>query len=193
MSSKNFSKIINIPGIYNSGPQHWQTQWESLNSRDIKRVHQDNWDQPCKDPWIQRLQEQVAQYEEPVLVTAHSLGCNTLVHWANEYDTSMVKGALLVAPADTEASNNPCIQSFNPMPLIRLPFPSIVVASLDDPYCAMEKAARWAAYWGSRFICAGKKGHINAASGIGLWNEGLDLLKELKEVAENQNRRNFAA
>lgn len=185
--SKTFSKIVNVPGLYNSGPQHWQTQWELLNGRDIRRVEQDCWDNPNKDCWVNKLDFTISQYNEPVLITAHSLGCITLVHWANEYNTEKVKGALIVAPADVERSEKPFMQTFNPVPLKKLPFPSIVVASLDDPYCSIERAAKWAAYWGSRFVCVGRKGHINSSSGLGLWNDGLDLLKELKITAEHQN------
>jgi predicted alpha/beta hydrolase family esterase len=32
-----------LPGLYNSGPQHWQSLWESANP-DFVRVDQDVWD-----------------------------------------------------------------------------------------------------------------------------------------------------
>ncbi|HTF82293.1 MAG TPA: alpha/beta hydrolase, partial [Cytophagales bacterium] len=34
-----------------------------------------------------------------------------------------------------------------PMPLIKLPFPTMVVASEDDPYVSVERAQHFAACW----------------------------------------------
>ena len=60
-----------------------------------------------------------------------------------------------------------------------LPFPSIVVGSLDDPWMEARHAAEWADSWSSGFINAGALGHINAESHLGDWEYGLALLKLL--------------
>jgi len=87
---------------------------------------------------------------------------------------------LLVSPADTEAGSlPPGTSGFEPMPLIRFPFESIVVASSNDPYVAIERASFFAEHWGSRFLDIGAAGHINTASGHTQWEEGLQLVKEL--------------
>jgi predicted alpha/beta hydrolase family esterase len=65
------------------------------------------------------------------------------------------------------------------VPERRLPFPSIVVASADDPYGAPAHARRCARVWGSRLVEIGAAGHINSASGHGAWPEGLELLRSL--------------
>ncbi len=65
----------------------------------------------------------------------------------------------------------------------RLPFPSIVVASRDDPWIEIDRAHSLAASWGSHFIDAGDQGHLNAASGIGWWNEGQELLERVITAA----------
>ena len=76
--------VLILPGLYNSGPEHWQSHWE--------RAH----------PEFRRV---------------------------------------LVAPSDTEAPRYPeGPEGFKPMPRNRLPFPSIVVASTDDPYVTLERA-----------------------------------------------------
>lgn len=64
------------------------------------------------------------------------------------------------------------------MPLARLPFPSIVVASTNDEYVSMERVEVFAKAWGSRLVIIGEAGHINGASGYGPWPEGEAMLLE---------------
>ena len=71
------------------------------------------------------------------------------------------------------------VRGFAPMPLQALPFPSIVVASEDDPYVSMARARQFAEAWGSRIENIGPAGHINAESGLGNWPDGLALLESL--------------
>jgi predicted alpha/beta hydrolase family esterase len=68
------------------------------------------------------------------------------------------------------------------MPLQRLPFPSIIVASRNDPYVTVERAEFFARSWGSRIIKIDNAGHINAASGYGLWPEGEAWLEQRREI-----------
>lgn len=60
-----------------------------------------------------------------------------------------------------------------------LPFPSVVVASTDDPYANFAFASTCAEAWSSGLVNVGAKGHINSESGLGTWTEGLVLLREL--------------
>jgi len=68
------------------------------------------------------------------------------------------------------------------MPLQKLPFRSVVVASTDDPYVTSERAEFFARSWGSRLIKIANAGHINASSGYGTWPEGEAWLEQLREV-----------
>jgi predicted alpha/beta hydrolase family esterase len=167
-----------LPGLYNSGPMHWQTRWERLYG--FTRIHQRNWDTPVKDDWIHTLNEVTAPFPpERVILIAHSLGCCTIVHWYQRY-RRVIKGALLVAPSDVEAPSYPTGTSgFTPMPLPRLPFSSIVVASSNDEYVSPTRAAWFADNWGSSLADIGKKGHINSDSGLGDWPQGYQLLQKL--------------
>jgi predicted alpha/beta hydrolase family esterase len=61
-----------------------------------------------------------------------------------------------------------------------LPFPTIVVASRDDPYVAFERATAMAKAWGAELVDIGKAGHINSASGFGEWPDGERLLQRLQ-------------
>lgn len=175
--------FINIPGINNSGPGHWQTLWETLYPGEFIRVQQNNWEHPVKDDWVLALQRTVASYEEPVVLVAHSLGCVTVAHWAAAFKTDAIAGALLVAPADSEKSARQNIKTFCPIPINRLPFPSILVASTNDPFSDLARSTLLAAGWGSKFVCLENKGHINAQSGLGAWNDGLSLLAGLTDAA----------
>ncbi len=65
---------------------------------------------------------------------------------------------------------------------IRLPFPSILVGSTNDPWMRLEDARYWAKVWGSEFVNAGALGHINADSGLGCWRNGLTLLQQLAQA-----------
>jgi predicted alpha/beta hydrolase family esterase len=104
------------------------------------------------------------------------------VHWAAEYYSPLIKGVLLVAPSDVERSSKEYLKTFAPVPLERLTIPAIVVASMNDPHCEIERAAKWAAYWRSRFVAVGNRGHINSESNLHDWSEGFSLLQELENT-----------
>ena len=87
---------------------------------------------------------------------------------------------LLVAPPDVEHPDfPPVMEGFAPIPRARLPFPSLVVASRNDPFADFERSRALADAWGSRFVDAGHSGHLNADAGFGPWPLGERLLAEL--------------
>ena len=114
------------------------------------------------------------------MLVAHSLGCALVAHRVKA-GGSGIKAALLVAPADVDmlSTVQEAVQSFAPMPLVRLPFPSVLVASSDDPYVTPGRAAAFARAWGSRLVTLTGAGHVNTDSGFGRWDEGRRLLEEL--------------
>jgi hypothetical protein len=66
------------------------------------------------------------------------------------------------------------------LPKQALPFPSVVIASNNDPWMPLAQAEQWADVWESRFINVGAAGHINVASGHGAWSQGLAIFNELR-------------
>ena len=173
--------VLTVPGLWNSGPQHWQTQWEARHAS-FRRVEQRDFDHPDRDEWVTVLDAAVRTSTEPPLVAAHSLGCSLVAQWAADCGGGRVRGAFLVAPSDVEAPDYPIEgRSFSRMPLVALPFPSIVVASTNDPYVSMERVQLFANAWGSRLAIIGEAGHINGASGYGAWPEGETMLLEFCE------------
>jgi uncharacterized protein len=172
--------ILTVPGYTGSGPEHWQSRWEAAHPG-VRRVVQRDWDRPARAEWVATLDRAVRAARRPVVLAAHSLGCATVVHWlATSPDPAPVVGALLVAPADVDRPGWPVeVADFRPMPLARLPVPSTVVASSDDPWVSAERARALAAAWGSAFVDAGAAGHLNSASGLGEWAAGWRLARAL--------------
>lgn len=170
--------IFILPGWHNSGPDNWQSHWEQAFPS-MQRVVQDDWDRPDYARWAQRLSGRIAQCRRPVILIAHSLGTSLTTRWAAEGQTGRVAGAFLVAPTDRDseaALANSAITGFAPMNLQPLPFPSMVIASSNDPHVSAVRARQFAEAWGSRHIDIGPAGHIGAAEKLGLWPQGLVLL-----------------
>jgi predicted alpha/beta hydrolase family esterase len=117
-----------------------------------------------------------ASHGTPILA-AHSLSCALVAHWAQSGSPLRIAGAFLVAPSDAEAPTYPKEPvGFAPIPMQKLPFPSIVVASTNDEYVSIERARAFAQAWGSKLVEIGDAGHINGASGYGEWPEGERML-----------------
>ena len=173
------TRFFIVPGLGNSGPEHWQTYFERQNP-DFVRVQQRDWDSPNRPEWVETLAQALASEDlSQVVLIAHSLGCSTVAHWAATYG-HRIKGALLVAPVDVETAAFATLPpaGFEPMPMQRLPFPSKVVTSTTDQWVAEARARQFAEAWGSELVVIGDAGHINAASGHGDWPAGLALLQD---------------
>ena len=181
MAAMRLQPII-VPGWKNSGPEHWQSRWVSVLPHAV-RIEQRNWENPEPAQWVSTLAAEVDRARSPVLIVAHSLGCLITASLPVPL-RAKVAGALLVAPADIERPDAPaCLRGFAPISRQSLPFQSVVVASDDDPYCALERARAFAEDWGSRIVVLSGAGHINAESGLADWPEGLKILGALRRRA----------
>lgn len=175
--------MLTVPGLGSSGPAHWQTAWESSLDLDVARVELGSWDDPHRNTWVNKLNLAIRRADRPVVLVAHSLGCLAVAWWV-EYEALQephnVVGALLVAPPEVEEDEpDPRLTRFAPAPRCVFPFPSIVVASRDDPWIGFGRARSLAEAWGSRFADAGPSGHLNANSGMGDWAFGRLLLHQV--------------
>ncbi|SEN77108.1 hypothetical protein SAMN05192583_3530 [Sphingomonas gellani] len=182
--------VLTVPGLGGSGSAHWQTLWEQSRS-DTVRADLGMWDRPKRNSWVTRLDEAIRRAQAPVVLAAHSLGCLAVAWWATLSPQPWgwpVAGALLVAPPDVDQPTvREELRGFAPSPRAILPFPSIVVASSDDPWATPLAARNLASSWGSHLIDVGSYGHLNAASGIGLWQEGQDLLERVLAAGYDRN------
>lgn len=179
--------ILLLPGWQNSGPAHWQSLWEQRHG--YRRVEQHDWMRPLRGDWITRLQDVVLELEQGrapdaparIVLVAHSLGCQLVAAWAAASGLGhRIQAALLVAPGDPRVDAvAPTLASWSPVMLQALPFPSVLLASRDDPYCSYEQARHYATAWGAQCVDYGHAGHINAASGLGDWLDGHARLRDL--------------
>jgi predicted alpha/beta hydrolase family esterase len=82
-----------IPGLYDSGPEHWVAT--------VERALDDS--------------------DDPIVLAGHSTGCATIAFWAAATrHAARVRLALLVGPSDSEAPSYPAGPvGFAPMPLAR--------------------------------------------------------------------------
>lgn len=166
--------ILLVPGLGGSGPDHWQSRWDAKLPT-ARFVSQENLDHPDLDAWRKRLIEEISRAKRPVVLVAHSLGVLTIAHAAPLLNDLGVIGAFLVAPPSSDViASLPAIDpAFAAAPMEPLPFPSIVVASRDDPYAPYSESERLAGSLGAELADAGNSGHINPDSGHGPWPEGL--------------------
>ena len=177
--------ILIIPGWSGSGPDHWQSRWES-RLKTAQRVEQADWYKPSRHVWAERIVAAVRAATRPVVLVAHSAGVSAVAHAAEHLHPGEVTGAFLVAPPSERAKRAiPGMGAdFIEHRREKLPFPSVLIASATDPYCTQDEAKELAEAWGAEFVDAGDSGHLNSESGHGPWPDGLlrfaGFLKGLK-------------
>ncbi len=181
--------IVTVPGLRGHVDEHWQTRLAATltNVRSVQPLGREN---PSLDDRVAALQEAVAAAGGPVIIVAHSAGALATVHWAARHDTGTVRGALLATPPDLALplpAEYPSLRTLRehgwvPIPRQRLPFPSIVAASANDPLGEPGRVRELAAAWGSCWHGLGRVGHLNPASGYGEWPGVHPLSDELRTM-----------
>ena len=167
-----------LAGIDNSGPQHWQSMWHAQAPNGVWVEH-NSWGNPDRDVWVREFDDALRAIEGPKLLIAHSLGCTLVAEWACEHEDDAVLGAFLVAMPDAHGANFPSAAvGFGKRQQVRLPFHTVVIASENDPYSSMEHASAAAERLGAHLVNVGRKGHVNADSGLGDWPEGRSVLTD---------------
>lgn len=176
-----------VPGLYGSGEAHWQS-WMETRIAKAERVVQRDWSMGRLDDWADVLTAAIDRQSAPVWIVAHSFGCLAAVVAAKKR-ADRVAGALLVAPANPERFSEHGLEPratmhsiAHKLPTTALGFPSIVVASTNDPWMRFTTATVWAERWGSRLVNLGAVGHINVESGFGPWPQGLRLFESLRDT-----------
>jgi predicted alpha/beta hydrolase family esterase len=178
--------VILVPGLRGEVADHWQTHLAATlpNARTVPPLGRA---EPSLHARVSQLQGIVAETPGPVVLVAHSAGCLVTVHWAAGYRGSPLVGALLATPPTLATELPPEYPTIGdlratgwlPIPRQRLPFPSIVAASENDPLANPVRLRSLARAWGSRLLSLGAVGHLNPASGFGEWPGALPLVDEL--------------
>lgn len=171
--------ILILPGLGGGTEDHWYQRWNG-KLKTARIVEQDEWLNPDRDRWVSTIVSAANSADRPVFIIAHGLGTIALAHAAAQLDQADVVGAFLVAVPDLPSVQHlvPETSQFLPVPNGPLPFPSLMVASRNDPYSSYEKAEDAALDFGSLLVDAGEYGHLNDESGHGPWPEGLMALSK---------------
>ncbi|MCU1719448.1 alpha/beta hydrolase [Pseudomonas sp. 5P_3.1_Bac2] len=185
-------RYLIVPGWQGSAEDHWQSHWQRSLPNSV-RVEQTDWQTPKLTDWVAELERHIANDPRPTILIAHSLGCITVAHWAQQAPVELVRrvrAALLVAPADVERSNCPAeLRNFAPIPTHALPFPSQVVGSDNDSAATPARAIELARHWDSEAAILSGAGHINVKSGHQRWEQGFAYLYRLQNRIEQAARR----
>jgi len=181
--------VLILPGYHGSGPAHWQS-WLEGQLPSVRRVSGIDWERPVLADWAAAARRSIDSATGPLWLVAHSFGCLTAVSAAAGLAPGRIAGALLVAPADPQRFSpqgvRPADRRNDPgsvaaqLPQTSLPFPSLVVASRNDPWMSLTRIRHWADRWGSALTDIGDAGHINIDSGFGPWPQGLALFAALQ-------------
>ena len=183
--------ILIVPGLRD----HVETHWQTLLATALRAQGRKVYDVPPMGREVLDCAAKVAvidlamrAIEGPVVAVAHSGGCIMLAHWAQQASRP-VQAALLATPPDFESAmpeGYPTLAQLQangwlPVPRGPLPFPSLVVASRNDPLGRFERVSVLASGWGSRLMDLGEVGHLNPASGYGPWPLANELVAELAD------------
>ena len=181
--------VLIVPGLRDAVAQHWQTlleaQWRAAGAPVASVAPMGRDDLDCARR-VQAIEQAAQSVQGPIVIVAHSGGCIMVAHWARR-TRRVVHGALLATPPEFDRpmpEGYPTLEQMRaggwlPVPRERLPFPSIVAASRDDPLARLVGVAELARGWGSRLVDLGQVGHLNPASGYGEWPRAADFIREL--------------
>jgi len=181
--------VLIVPGLRDAVEQHWQTLLAADLAARGRRVRtvppMGRTDLDCAAR-VAAIEREAQAIDGPLILVAHSGGCVMVAHWARQTRRA-VHGALLATPPDFEQpmpTGYPSVDALRaggwlPVPRERLPFPSIVAASRDDPLAGCDRVAALAAGWGAELVDLGEVGHLNPASGFGAWPRAEDFIDTL--------------
>lgn len=171
-------RYVLVPGYGGSSPGHWQLAWAEELGENAVTISPSSWDKPELDDWVAAVDRAVAQSRgddrTQIVLIAHSLGCWAVSAWCATSGAGTGESVMLVAPPDPESAAFPRVDAASFLglraePLLRQ---GVVVLSEDDPYCTPDKARFFAQGWGVEALSVGDRGHLNAASDLGAWDEG---------------------
>ena len=179
--------ILIVPGLRDHVEQHWQTLLAQRLPQAVTVPPMGRHNLSCTQR-IEAIETAVAEGPQGLVIVAHSGGCISVAHWAARTQLAhKVKGALLATPPDFDtpmpdgfpAKAELEAAGWFPVPRARLPFPSLVALSHNDPLATLDRAARLAADWGSDVADLGPVGHLNPSSGFGPWPQAEALMDRL--------------
>lgn len=204
-------RLLIVPGLNGSGPEHWQTRLEQSHPR-AARVAVPDWSHADLDTWANAIGQTLARESAPPpvarsrvlpadplarlrphdesprgaapmwIAVAHSFGCLALAHYLLRGSVGL-DAVLLVAPANPERFDIP-----EGLLDRALPVGSTLVFSRNDPWMTEADARYLGRRWGSELVDAGEAGHINPASGHGPWPLAHQLVQQQSQLLAQRRR-----
>jgi predicted alpha/beta hydrolase family esterase len=182
--------VLIVPGMRAASAQHWQTHLAGELPRvgSVAPMGREDIDLRQR---VNAIEAEARAIDGPMIIVAHSAGTIMVAHWALQR-TRRVVGAVLVTPPDFETPmpegypsiSELAVAGWLPVPRVPLPFPSIVVASRNDPLGSFERVAALAADWGSQLADLGEVGHMNPQSGFGRWDGAHEYIQAFTDTGE---------
>lgn len=182
--------VLIVPGLRDHVAEHWQTLLAERLTRVASVPPMGREDLDC-GARVAAIEAAMDAIEGPVVIVAHSGGCVMIAHWAHvTRHAAKLRGALLATPPDFDRpmpAGYPTLQALAasgwlPVPRARLPFPSLVAASRNDPLGSFVRVSELARDWGSELVDLGEVGHLNPASGYGEWPLAEQLIARLAQA-----------
>lgn len=181
--------VLIVPGLRDAVAQHWQTLLEArLRAAggavaSVPAMGRDDLDCVRR---VAAIEHAAGAVTGTIIIVAHSGGCLMVAHWARQ-TRRPVLGALLATPPEFDRAmpeGYPTLEQLRaggwlPVPRERLPFPSIVAASRNDPLARFDGVAELARDWGGTLVDLGEVGHLNPASGYGEWPQADEFIATL--------------
>ncbi len=176
-------RLLIVPGLHDSGPAHWQSWLQGLY-RDAVRVRQGDSDTPDLDRWAARIASTVERHgDTPWIAVAHSFGCLALARHLRLHSNPRIAAALFVAPAEPDKFGVAAL-----LPHERLPIPTTLLSSDNDPWMSAASTRLWAGRWGSRWSSLGHAGHINTEAGFGPLPYARQWVTAMQQQMERERR-----
>ena len=177
MRASDFDLLI-VPRIGGAALGDWPSRWRAKLST-ARFVHPPDPADRRREAWIEAVAGAAREARRPALFVGHGLGATAIVDAAAALGEVDIRGAFLVTPPDERGLGRLAGAEWTPPPSAPLPWPSVVVASRNDPLGAYDVVAALASDWGADLVDAGEAGGLDALSGHGPWPEGLMRLAAL--------------
>jgi predicted alpha/beta hydrolase family esterase len=170
MRASDFDLLI-VPRIGGATEGDWSSRWRAKLST-ARFVHPADPASRRREEWTEAIAEAARDAKRPALLVGHGIGAAAIAEAAPALQGADVRGAFLVAPPDDEGLGRLAADDWAAA-RSPLPWPSVMVASRNDPHGAYDAVSALASDWGAELIDAGEAGGLDAASGHGPWPEGL--------------------
>jgi predicted alpha/beta hydrolase family esterase len=140
--------ILLVPRAHDEPPGPWSSLADS-GVAGVRRAMLPTTGTADLNRWAAGVATSIDACRAPPLVVAHGFGALATLRATFLFERR-IAGAMLVSPADPDHHG-----ALARLPAVALPYPTLVVASRDDPTLKLTKAGALATRWGARLVVLG--------------------------------------